>query len=51
MTRTDDNGVVRRPQPGDALGSALRSVYSNEHALPADMLRLLRTLDGPLRAH
>jgi hypothetical protein len=37
--------------PGDALGSALRGLYGEQPQLPEDMLRLLRTLDRPLRGH
>ena len=48
---TDDNGVVRRPMPGDALGSALRQVYGDDPGLPDEMLRLLRTLDRSSRSH
>ena len=51
ITRTDENGVVGRPMPGDALGAALRGLYGEQPQLPDDMLRLLRTLDRPLRGH
>ncbi len=51
ITRTDEHGVVRRPAPGDALGAALRGLYGEQPHLPDDMLRLLRTLDRPLRGH
>ena len=51
IDRIDDQGVVRRPMPSDALGSALRGVYGEPAQLPEDMLRLLRTLDRPLRGH
>ncbi len=51
IARTDDHGVVRRPLPGDRLGGALRGAYGDVPALPQDMLRLLRTLDQPLRGH
>lgn len=51
IARVDDDGVVRRPMPSDALGSALRVVYGDGTALPEDMLRLLRNLDRPLRGH
>lgn len=51
IARVDDDGVVRRPMPGDALGSALRVVYGDNTALPEDMLRLLRNLDRLSRGH
>ena len=47
----DDHGVVRRPMPGDALGSALRGVYGETPMLPDDMARLLRELDRENRRH
>lgn len=51
IARVDDDWVVRRPMPGDALGSALRVVYGDSTALPEDMLRLLRNLDRLSRGH
>jgi hypothetical protein len=51
IARVDDQGVVRRPMPGDALGSALRDVYVEPSAMPEEMMRLLRALDRPLRGH
>jgi hypothetical protein len=51
IARIDNDGVVRRPMPGDALGFALRGVYEEPAHLPEDMVRLLRTLDRPLRGH
>ncbi|WP_374943301.1 hypothetical protein [Sphingomonas sp.] len=51
ISRTDDQGAVRRPMPGDALGSALRSVYGDQHGVPDEMRRLLRMLDRPMRGH
>lgn len=50
IDRVDDHGVVRRPMPTDALGAALRDVYSAP-ATPDDMLRLIRVLDTPTRRH
>lgn len=47
----DDGGAVRRPAPGDALGSALRSVYVETVALPEEMVRLLRQIDRETHRH
>lgn len=38
--------AVRGPQRTDGIEGSLRSAYANERALPADMVRLLRKLDG-----
>ncbi|HEX8484105.1 MAG TPA: hypothetical protein VF643_01850 [Sphingomonas sp.] len=51
IPRTDEFGVVRRPLPSDALGSALRDIYGELPPLPEDMRRLLHMLDRAPRGH
>ena len=38
--------VVRKPRPGDAVGSSLRDVYGADMRLPSDLASLLRRIDA-----
>lgn len=46
--RREESGhqVVRRPRATDVIGHALRGAFDETHALPDDMMIMLRRLDA-----
>ncbi|MBJ6120659.1 hypothetical protein [Sphingomonas mollis] len=50
IERDGGEQFVRRPRDYDAIGGALRNAYTAAD-LPADMIELLRRMDGPASRH